>query len=43
MRTREIISVVTAQTVFLYSYILLGKDNFTEINQLHVKDGNNTL
>lgn len=49
MRIREIISVVTAQSIFTYGYILfsflffLGKNAFTEINQLNVKDENNTL
>lgn len=42
MRIREIISVVTVQTIFLYSYILLEND-FTQISLLHIKDGNNTL
>lgn len=34
MRIREIISVVTAQTIFTYSFILFffGKDGFIEIN-----------
>lgn len=49
MRIREIISVVTTQSIFTYGYILfsflflLGKNAFTEINQLNVKDENNTL
>lgn len=36
MRIREIISVVTAQTIFIYSFIpffFLGKDGFIEINE----------
>lgn len=42
VRAREIISVMTAWTIFAYCCIL-EKDEFTEINQLNIKDGNNTF